>query len=261
MDSDVMKAAREAIDLLGGVEHARDYARGSTAAPNALMLAGIEAATQPRTESRGEAAWLIEQIGRPAWVGNPRGCHPRSGWVWTTAEQAIRFAREEDAYAVAFALKIEPSQFKVTEHLWMHPTQPAEAAPSDVEIEAFWERTEHEMTAQEAARWVQDGRALMRRNRQPADRAVEDLESLRKALGGYRDSDLASLATTLRAQAAASEQYAEERDDAREALRGLVEAYEAVEQAAYGGDLDVESILGARAKVDEALRAAKEVLR
>lgn len=149
------------------------------------------------TEAPSGSAWLIEQVGRTAWVGNPRGCHPRNGWVWTTAEQAIRFAREDDAYAAAFALKIEPSQFKVTEHLWMAATQPAEAeAPSDAEIEALDfaigrlcdDCNPDGSVDSEAARAIST-LALMRRNRQPADRAVEALRGLVEAVDKLRASE------------------------------------------------------------------------
>lgn len=179
MNADTLRAAREAIirviDCAAEVEVVTDTEE--QAARDALrILAGIEAA--PAADAApSDAAWLIEQLGREAWLGNPRGCHPRNGWVWTTAEQAIRFAREEDAYAAAFALKLEPRQFKVTEHLWMDARQPQPADELFLSSQVAKMRAERD----EANRRLDDVRRQRADNDARADRAVEALLGLVEA--------------------------------------------------------------------------------
>lgn len=82
-------------------------------------LAAAKPATQEGKEAeQSSTAWLIERSRTPvSWLGVPLGCHGRP--TWGTANDALRFAREEDAQRCAIVLGLPPDSFRCTEHAWL----------------------------------------------------------------------------------------------------------------------------------------------
>jgi hypothetical protein len=71
-----------------------------------------------KARDRVETAWLIETKSKPSlwWTGFPDF---GSSEAWGTANQAIRFARKEDAEQCAIRQGALTSDFVATSHEWI----------------------------------------------------------------------------------------------------------------------------------------------
>lgn len=71
-----------------------------------------------------EAAWLIEFETGNNWF-SPGWRDEKWDWIWPDANQAVRFARKEDAEAVILTFRrfdttfFAHNKFIATEHLWV----------------------------------------------------------------------------------------------------------------------------------------------
>lgn len=112
-----------------------------------VKLSDVAALPDP-VEVRGGAepvAWLIERPstkgGQPRWwrtlvKGRPATIHvidATNDNEWTTdANEAVRFARKEDAETVIKALDLPPSLMRATEHVWMSPVPVPTSEPGAI---------------------------------------------------------------------------------------------------------------------------------
>jgi hypothetical protein len=85
---------------------------------NAKLDIDTDARPLRETRDRAEIAWLIETKSKPSmwWTGFP----DFDSWeAWGTANQAIRFARKEDAEQCAIRQGALTSDFVATSHEWI----------------------------------------------------------------------------------------------------------------------------------------------
>lgn len=78
-----------------------------------IAIGRIVGAPAPASAQGDESAWLIERPG-PLWWSGREGCG-----AWTTATDALRFARWEDADRMRRVMGFDDA--KATEHIWCAP--------------------------------------------------------------------------------------------------------------------------------------------
>ena len=86
-----------------------------------IAIGRIVGAPAPASAQGDESAWLIERPG-PLWWSGREGCG-----AWTTATDALRFARWEDADRMRRVMGFDDA--KATEHIWCAPPSSEKTGP------------------------------------------------------------------------------------------------------------------------------------